>query len=408
MERYGYTNIRDAEDLYGHTRLYKNLPERPYCSNGKRIRKTSIRPKEKAIKYRYIQINHPKFLRYIIFDLDYKGSAFAWDDKCLPPFSLTVINRQNAHCHGIYEIDPVFMKTASKKTLKLLKHVIAAYKELLNADKVITTQKQLVKNPFHRDWELISNGNKYTLRELAEYIKYDRTRNKKERVLNNHINPSSRNVTLFDRGRFYAYGIVSKLNRFDELYNEVERYITDVNIHEIPEYFHSSLPTSEIRSITRSISKWVWKNRQNFMKKKPVKSDCKTGVMGFEPIRGLSYKAYLREVKRRQSLAGKRTSAMRREKTLKLLIESYIKLNHKGRVTQKMISKDTGYSIRTVKYYWQEIKKGAKRSYQGNSRQGMHTVCHGMDYRAVDIPCIINLNVTGPPGWTGVAATDTG
>ncbi len=55
----------------------------------------------------------------------------------------------------------LFIRGASKRQLRLLKAVISTYSKLLHADKVITSQKQLMKNPFFRDWGLIATGRTY-------------------------------------------------------------------------------------------------------------------------------------------------------------------------------------------------------------------------------------------------------
>lgn len=350
--------IRDAQEYEGLNRLFSNLPKRPYCSNSKKISK--ILPKEKAINLRYIQINHPLLVKYIVFDLDYEGSAFACDNMDLPPFTFTVINKLNAHCHGIYEIDPVFLGTASKKTKKLLKRIIRSYKLILNADRVITKQKLLVKNPFHKDWELLCSGNIYTLSELAEYMRPIKTIKK---VKKSPLDPASRNVTLFNYGRFYAYEIVSSCSNYHQLYRLINEYLLKLNAEEIPVHFRLPLPCREVNSITKSIARWVWDKKGDFMKNK----NWNTGAMGFEKIKGLTMHRYKKEVRRRQSLSGKRTSAIRRERTFKKLLDAYERLST-NKVTQKKLSEHTGYSIRTVKYYWHRIIKGAKRYYQGNSR----------------------------------------
>jgi len=358
--------IRDAREYEGLNQLYDNLPERPYWGDGKRIK--GILSRDEAIQKRYIQINLPMFIKYIVFDLDYEGSAFAWEEAGLPPFTYAVINRQNAHCHAIYKIKPVFLGTASKKTKELLDIVANRYKKKLNADKVITKQKQLVKNPFHKDWEVIYNGGEYTLTELIEYIPSSK-RKLKEKDSNkkqlNQINPTSRNVTLFDHGRIYAYRKVSSCSDYNDLHDQINKYLEELNHSEIPKHFSCPLPPNEINSITKSIAKWVWEKRGSF-KRRDTKWNI--GAMGFEKIKGLPYSKYKKEVKRRQSLAGKRTSAIRRERTYKELLDAYKELlNASDRVTQKKLSEKTGYSIRTVKYYWGKILEGAKCSNQDNS-----------------------------------------
>lgn len=181
-------------------------PRRPYCSNSKRIGK--ILGKQRAIRFRCIQINHPHLVRYLVFDLDYEGSAFAHEEAGLPPPTLIVVNRLNAHSYLVYEIDPVYLKTATKKKKKLLIKVLSVFKEVLRADRVITTQKMLVKNPFHRDWEIIETGRVYELRDLIREVRFrpaKTMRQKDPKTAHSLIDPSSRNVTLFNIAMFYAY-----------------------------------------------------------------------------------------------------------------------------------------------------------------------------------------------------------
>ena len=134
-------------------RFFANLPEKPYCGNNKII--SHILPKEKAIQFQYIQINHPLCIRYIIVDLDYARTVFAYEKHNLPPFTITTVNPSNGHCHGVYEIEPVFWDYTTEKTKNLLRLVVAMYRELLSADKAIVRQRQLTKNPFHDGWGLI-------------------------------------------------------------------------------------------------------------------------------------------------------------------------------------------------------------------------------------------------------------
>lgn len=353
-------------------RLYENIPDRPYCSDSKRIGR--ILKKEKAITYRYIQINHPLVLRYIVFDLDYEGSAFSYEEKGLPPPTIAVVNRLNAHTHLIYEIDPVFSKKVSKNTKRLLKDVINAYKEHLGADRVITTQRMLVKNPFHKDWEIIVNERSYTLRdlirELPSPLKRPTRKPKRKKGEKPGLCLVSRNVTLFHLGRHYAYESVSRVRTSENLLSRLLEYLEDLNRNELLRYFSNPLSLSEIRSIAKSMTKWTWKRRNHFIRRQTNSY----GTMGFPPMKGLSKKDYLSEVKRRQRLSGIRTARLRRNRTYRILTHAYTEILSKtGRVTQRLLSERSGYSLRTVKYYWSCVKEGAKRSYQGNSRPGPAT-----------------------------------
>lgn len=152
------------------TSFFEFLPERPYCSADKRLTKDKrFLPKEKAAEYAYIQANHPSVIRIIAYDCDYSGAALRAQEMGIAEPSITAITPETGRAHPLYFIDPIAPRTASKKSKALLRDVIEAYKDLLCADRVITTQRMLVKNPLHPRWNLIL-GKEHTLREMAEYI----------------------------------------------------------------------------------------------------------------------------------------------------------------------------------------------------------------------------------------------
>lgn len=63
-------------------------------------------------------------------------------------------------------------------------------------------------------------------------------------------------------------------------------------------------------------------------------------------------------IKEKRSIIGRETGALRRQRTLKTIQYSYdtLKLTHET-VTQKMVEKHIGKSIRTIKVYWNAINK---------------------------------------------------
>ncbi len=363
----GYAYRRSTDDYL--SLFYDKLPQKAYCSKNKMI--GYLLPKDRAILRPYIQVNHPLRVVFIVFDMDYEGSAFAWEEMDLPPFTYTVINHVNAHSHGMYMIEPLFVQHASKSQLRLLKAVISTYSNLLHADKVITSQRQLVKNPFCRDWGLIATGRTYTLTELMDSVPRSNRRKfnkKKAEAPGKIINPISRNVTLFNEGRFFAYEKVSGCKSSDELFERVLNHLIHLNETKIRDYFYIPLPYGEVRTITKSITRWVWKKRRAFTSKR-----WNTGAMGFERIKDLSFVDYVKVKRQRQSASGKRTSKIRRERTIMSLKDAYYRmLSGQSRVTQKMVAEETGLSIRTIKYYWKEIIEGAKRSNQDNSLSSIH------------------------------------
>lgn len=148
-----------------------------------------------------------------------------------------------------------------------------------------------------------------------------------------------------------------------DLFCKVLAYLQSLNYGQLLNHFSEPLPQSEIHSIARSVTKWVWEGRDRFMRRRTW-SD---GTMGFPPMRGLSKREYLLELKRRQRLSGFRTSRMRRERTYEVLLSTYSRiLSTNERVTQRLVSEQSGNSLRTVKYYWPLIVQGANRSIQWN------------------------------------------
>jgi hypothetical protein len=202
---------------------------------------------------------------------------------------------------------------------------------------------------------------------------------------------------LFNLGRLYAYRIVKECATIDNLHTWILDYLHACNRNELLEHFSFSLPQSEIRTITRSITRWVWARRDNFRKK-----GLERGSMGFKRIKGLPYKEYIKEVKRRQSLSGIRTSRIRRTRTLHMLMGSYMRLLKRyGEATQKMLRDETKLSLRTVKHYWKEMLEGAERSiYQGN----IHRVNRGLYHEepgrflCMNQGCVLYCHSRSPPG----------
>lgn len=302
-------------------RYKQNLPERPYCSNSKQL--SFIYSRDQAVSFPYIQVNNPYQVNYMVFDLDYEGSAMAYEKHNLPAFSLTAINKENGHSHAFYEIDRVD-RLGSKTANKFLKDITWKYKELLCADKVITTQKQLTKNILSDKWQNRVLDRKYTLTELSEAspalfkhkISDYQALGKGNTTLNfeSCLNPLSRNITLFEFGRRFAYRAISSLSGQDELYMALLSELLSLNKINIPKFFIRPLPHRELKDITKSIARWVWRKRDNFRQ-------YNIGAMAMPTMRGRYWQPALwaAEVQNRQSAAALWVAGCKKAKRLKVL-----------------------------------------------------------------------------------------
>ncbi len=101
-------------------------------------------------------------------------------------------------------------------------------------------------------------------------------KDKKVDALKGNIVPKSRNITLFNEGRFFAYKNVSGCKSSDELFEKVFNHILQLN-------------ETEAKSITR----WVWKKRKSFTPKR-----WNTNAMGIERMKNLLFMEYIKETER--------------------------------------------------------------------------------------------------------------
>lgn len=285
-----------------------------------------ILPKSLAKGFPYIRMNFPG-IDYLVFDLDYHSAPIAAQERDLPMPTLTVISPDSNHAHLLYELlDPIPRK-ANKPTRELLKDVLYVYGEMLCADRTITTQKQLIKNALSSQWEVIKGNTPYSLTELAESkppgFVMDRTYTPRTNValgelpFESTLNPMSRNCSLFDNARFYAYAMARQHNTQESLYDAILSRVIELNDSQIPKYFPVKIKyRSELKSIAKSISGWTFVRRHSF-------KVANRGVMGFDDMPGVYYdpelkkpdKVFSEELARRQVLSAGRTNTVRKLST---------------------------------------------------------------------------------------------
>jgi hypothetical protein len=341
------------------SRYRDNLPERPYCGKTKQLTLNFGLPKDEAVAFPYIQTNVPWLVHYLVFDCDYEGAAYGNERHELPRPTLAVVNPKNAHAHLIYEVDAVPIEHVSKKTACLLHDVKKGVGEMLCADKVITVQKQLCKNALSPDWNILEHDRVYKLNELIEYVPKGFINNLRhvhasanpaagERKFADCVCAYSRNVTLFDYGRYVAYAAVGAFSDYDLFFTCVYERLKQSNHVDLLKYFPSPLPSREIRDICKSICRWTWKNRQKF---KSARSACNVGAMGLESMKGKYWQPDMfdAEVKTRRVLAAEYATAARQAK-VRAAIKQAVQECFVGGVpvSIRMIANRTGLSKPTI------------------------------------------------------------
>lgn len=234
--------------------LFKaRLPRRPYCFDERGTR-ALIRPAATALERMYIQPNAPLETSWLIFDLDYADSAFAWDGANLPQPTLVVSNPQNAHSHLFYGLNtPVCTSEAARiRPLRYAAAVESAFRETLRADPGYAGF--IAKNPFHGGWRSEWGSRLYDLSELAEYVDLSRLPPRKR----SEAAGLGRNCTLFEEIRAWAYRSVLDYKRaganFDLWNGAVLDHAEQLNS------FLQPLNFSEVKAVAKSVARWVWRN----------------------------------------------------------------------------------------------------------------------------------------------------
>jgi hypothetical protein len=251
------------------------LPRKPYCSNdlGSGI---VIRPKNKAIGFKFLQLND-LYVKALIFDVDHNFGAWTWDPVGLPPPAWATVNPRNGFAHLIYPLKtPVCRTDAARiKPLKYLAAIEAGYRTRLEADPGYSGL--LTKNPLHPDWGLtVFDGTvAYDLDYLADWI--DLPKKSEKRILPEGL---GRNCTLFDVVREWAYRAIKdywKPEGSGTWYKAILDHCRNCNVFSVP------LPDSEIRATAKSIANWTWKRMTPQGKKDFVR---RTHTSDLQAIRG--------------------------------------------------------------------------------------------------------------------------
>lgn len=212
--------------------------------------------KEIAITEKYIQIQlSGKLIHSLVFDLDFAGAAYSWQDANLPEPSIIAINKRNGHAHLTYLLTAGVCASlnARSKPLSYLFAIKAAYSLKLGAD--MSYSGLITKNPLSVHWRVLWCDRSYDLAELAEYVELKST------PANSQINGIGRNLSVFETARKYAYQLVNKHQSFNLFASEIQQICIQINAE-----FDTPLPSKEVSQIARSISDWCWKNRHKIGK----------------------------------------------------------------------------------------------------------------------------------------------
>jgi hypothetical protein len=235
-----------------HDTLIELLPDRPYC--GDWTNAIAVRTKAYAVRKRHIQMNHKNAVRFFTLDVDMDVRDFLqWlKDAGVKLPNFISINPDNGHSHATYVLQtPVMVgENARHKPLHFLADVQRGYTRRLQADQAYSGIS--TKNPLHPHWRTTwLRDETYTLTELASCL--DHEDKVKFPTMAGEFG-YGRNCAMFETLRKIAYREYKGSQ--EALFDLMMKLGRGLNTECV-----SPMSTAEVRGIARSISRWVYKQR---------------------------------------------------------------------------------------------------------------------------------------------------
>lgn len=232
----------------------KTLPARPYCT-ATIGRRPFIRDAAKAVGFPMIQHNSPLVWRWMVFDIDSPDAYDRAEDRGCPLPTFTAINRANGHAHVGYLLEtPVTaFTTSSRKAVDFYMDVERGFTHRLGADRAYSgfLSKNPVSDAWAVDWQAQTP---YDLARLNDCL----DRSDKRKLPRAELAGAGRNYGLFQAVSKIAYAqwwTFHKAGRSFEEFGAMLQSAADG----INKAFPVPLTQPEVKGITRSVAKWVWK-----------------------------------------------------------------------------------------------------------------------------------------------------
>ena len=288
---------------------------------------TLFRKREKVNQFAYCGLN-PVYRKYLSFDLDYPDAGHKFEELKVPPPTIITTNRANGHAHYLYElVTPVaYHQSARQKPQEYFEAVELEMTRQLKGDLAFT--HTLTKNPLHDRWTVETFPTKYHLSDFTEYFDLPDVRWVKPDAVKCEIR--GRNDELFHTLRLWAYTAVKEHINEDVWYQTALGQAEAINAS-----FQKPLQFNEVKTTAKSVSTWVWKNRNELSGRAKVLTFTNESATE----RMSAGAAYTNEVRRTNSL-----------NTIRTAYQELVPL-YGTKVTAKLLATHTGQNIKTVRKY---------------------------------------------------------
>lgn len=215
-------------------------------------------PVEDAVSKKYVRTNPARLTSMLVFDVDDPEAestilSKAWDTEEIPEPNWITINPLSKHAHvGYWLQDPVATSDVSSYAAR--KFLYDTQKRLtvaLGGDKYYS--HGVTRSPFTLTQSTrFMREDSYLLKDLAKTLKEIKLLETYEVDTN-----QGRNVNLFESVRVRAYSARRSFTNYNDFHAYVLGVTAETNLRM---NFGDLLPTSEERSIAKSIANWTWNN----------------------------------------------------------------------------------------------------------------------------------------------------
>lgn len=238
-----------AVDIFGD-----RLPAKPYNTDdlawGCRVS-----PQRFAIRRRYIQVNKPWLLCFLVLDVDHQDAYKRWHVAGLPRPYWIAVNRENGHAHLCWLLRvPVAMHDLSRPApMSFLEDVQRGMVAQIGADE--NYGGLLTKNPTHRHWIVLTGGPELELAELRRCL----PRRLPRRARGEPPSGVGRNVDTFNATRTHAYRAVRDYWRSQHGFVRFQAHLDHHALDFTSQAHAVPLCDGECYHIAKSVARWVWR-----------------------------------------------------------------------------------------------------------------------------------------------------
>jgi hypothetical protein len=229
------------------------FPRRPYVSSD--LTFSTVRPLDQAVGWRYVQYNPPSMAHVLVVDYDgEKPVSEVWKVAGLPTPTWIACTPGTSRGHLAWALQtPVCTSNAGRLApLRYLAAIEEAYTDAVNGDRGYAGL--LTKNPIHQSWQVEwLEPVPRTLDELASAVELSKPG--KTPVVVQAVG-LGRKVTTFDTVRVWAYSAVPGFWGGSQTAWDIA---VRSQVDALNWTFSNPLPEAHCKSISRSISQWVWK-----------------------------------------------------------------------------------------------------------------------------------------------------